>query len=195
MRVLGVRHDVPGEAAERVAARAACVHQRGDAGEHTGQIGVHRGLVHALVNVCVQIDQPRCHQLAGHVDHAGAAVRGDVRRDFRDKAAADCHVEPCARPTRWVDNIAAFQYQVSHFRGSFRRGLRCRALGPMVYHAALTAQHGTACAGWMRPGTTGSPRRTVPMRLFQITSCPKHRCSRENGKAKSVNFCDILCVS
>ena len=199
----GAWYDVAGKAAEGVAARAAGVDQRGHAGEHAGEVGVHRGLVHALVHVGVQVDQPRRHQLARHVDNAGGAVRGDVRRDLRDEAAADRHVEPCARPTRGVDYIAALQNQISHVRGSFRRGLRHRALGAMVYHARSPAQHGD---GLPRPGETGDNRlATLPpcrgayFGLLRATNtgvpAPRFHGDRVRGKAKSVHFCDILCVS
>ena len=75
----GVRHDVLGEAAERVAARASGVHDGSDARINACEVGVNSGLVDAVIDVGVQVYQARCDEFAGYVDDASIGGGGDVR--------------------------------------------------------------------------------------------------------------------
>ena len=66
---LRLGRDEAWEAPEGVAASAARVHKSGNARPDPRQVGIDTGLIDALVDVAVEIDEARAHQLAPHVDN------------------------------------------------------------------------------------------------------------------------------
>ena len=86
---LGVRHNIAGKAAECVAARAPGVQNGRNAGAYAREVGIDAVLVHALIDVGVQVDHAGYDDVAVHIDDARRARRVDVRRDRRYNAVRD----------------------------------------------------------------------------------------------------------
>ena len=80
------------EPAEGVAPRAAGIDDCCNARVNASQVGVHTGLVHAVVNVRVQVDQAGDDQLPIDLDNPSLGTGPDVRRDLGYGPVLDCHV-------------------------------------------------------------------------------------------------------
>ena len=64
------------------------------------------------IDVAVQIDEARRHQLAGGVDHAQRARGRDVGLDRLDQAVADADVALAAQRLARVEHVAALDHEV-----------------------------------------------------------------------------------
>ena len=82
--VVTLRQDVA-PAAERRRSRAAGVHDGRDAGVDTAEVRIDAGAVDALEDVGVQVDEPRCDELAADLDHPRGVRGRDARRHLRNR--------------------------------------------------------------------------------------------------------------
>ena len=89
---LRLRDDVPREATEGVAPRAARIHYGRYARVDARKVGVDGGLVDAVVHVRVQVYQARDDHLAIQVDYPGLRCGSDVGRDLGYDAVLGCHI-------------------------------------------------------------------------------------------------------
>ena len=105
-------HHVAAEGGEVVRARVARRHQRGGALERNQLVGRDADRRAVRIDVGVQIDEPRQHQLAGGVEHAVGARRRNVGLDRRDLAEAEADVALAAQLLRRVEQLAALDHQV-----------------------------------------------------------------------------------
>ena len=110
----GARHYIARESAECICARAACVHQRGNAGADARQVGVDAVLVHALIHMRMQVNQTRRDHAAARVNHPPRARRIYVRRYLIYNAARNRNIHLRVDALRGINNPPAFQQQVSH---------------------------------------------------------------------------------
>ena len=80
------------ESAEGVASRAAGIDHGRNACVDAGKVGVHSGLVHAVVDVRVQVDHTGDDQLAIDLHHAGVGAGSDVRGELGYRAILDRYI-------------------------------------------------------------------------------------------------------
>jgi hypothetical protein len=103
-----------------VAAEGRKVVGAGIAGRHAGCSALMR---HQLVrrdadrgaigiDMAVEVDQPRRHQLAAGIEDAQRAGCGNVGLHRLDDAVADAEIAPTAQRLARIEHIAAFDYQV-----------------------------------------------------------------------------------
>ena len=85
--------DVAREPSEGVASRAARIHHRRHARVNARKVGIDGGLVDAVVNVRVQVNQARNDQLAIQVDYPGLRSGYDVGRNLGYDAVMGRHVQ------------------------------------------------------------------------------------------------------
>ncbi len=64
------------------------------------------------VDVAVQVDQARRHQLAGGIDRLECARRRDVRLDRLDETIADTDVAFAAQRLARVEHVAALDHEI-----------------------------------------------------------------------------------
>jgi hypothetical protein len=90
------------------------IHDRRDTRVDAGEVRIDAGAVDALEDVRVKIDEPRRHELAGHVDDPRRLRRRNVRRDARDGALLDCDVEDVVEPARRIHHPATLEDEIVH---------------------------------------------------------------------------------
>ena len=61
-----------------------------------------------MIDVRVQIDQPRRDILAAGIDHARCRLGRDITIDCGDAIALDRHIQPAILPAARIDDLAAF---------------------------------------------------------------------------------------
>ena len=110
----GARDNIARESAECVRPRAARVHQRGNAGADARQVGIDAVLVHALIHMRMQINQPRRYHASARVNHPPRARRIYVRRYLRHNAPRNRNIHLRVDALRGINNPPAFQQQVRH---------------------------------------------------------------------------------
>ena len=110
LRLLG---NVVPEAGQGHAGGPALIDQRRDAGLDPDHVGIHAEAAgDILIDMGVGVDQPRQHDLAGHVDHFPCAARQDVGLHDGNLAVADGDILQAVDARRRIDDAASAQKQV-----------------------------------------------------------------------------------
>jgi hypothetical protein len=111
---MAVRQDVAGKRREGRRARAARVHDGGDAREHAAQVRVHPGAIDSFEHVGVEIDEAGRDELAADLDDPRRLARRDVGRDARDLAVLHRDVLHTVEPGGWIEDTASLQHEIEH---------------------------------------------------------------------------------
>ena len=91
---------------------AAGVHRGGDARRQAGDVRVHRAGPAAVVEMAVDVQEARRHQVASHVDHLGRLGDRNVGLDGGHPAAAEGDVAALPHVLGGIENIAVLEEQV-----------------------------------------------------------------------------------
>ena len=97
------------KAPEGVRAGAAGIDHRRNPGPDTAHVRVNAGLVHAFVDVTVEVDQPGDDKLARDIDDAARTGGVDGCGHLGDGAALDGYVEISVQSLARVEDPAALQ--------------------------------------------------------------------------------------
>src|SRR5439155_19949743 len=93
--------------------RPTLVHQRGDAGAHTNQIGVQTEAAgDVLVDVCVRVDHSGCDDLACDIQYLTCGIDWDHRFDCSNAVIANTDIGDTVAPGPRIDHPPSAQRHV-----------------------------------------------------------------------------------
>jgi hypothetical protein len=104
---------------------------------HAGVVGVNAKICHPFVNMCVNVDQTRAHDLTGRIN-ARVCVQLPKspslgRFDRYDAAIIDGDIGQLVESSRWIHNMPA-DYDAVGFQGGKRRAAPTRHRDVRVFH-------------------------------------------------------------
>ncbi len=107
-----LRHHVAAERSEIVGPGVACRHARRRALKRRELVGRNADRGAIRIDVRMQVDEARRHQLAGGVERAQRPARRNVGFERLDEAVADADVAPCPQRLAGVEHFTALDDEI-----------------------------------------------------------------------------------